>query len=189
MRGITVAAAAALEQPTLPMALLIDMALTSPLRVCTGGWSLVWSGNTYTPVNSLGTVDAVRETTGGQPEALRFSLSGVPSSMVALALAEPVQGKAVSVYVAIFDPATYQILDAALEWAGTLDTMALSESGGTASITVTAEHAGIDLLRAVPVRYTDTDQQRLYPGDLGFQYVTDQADQTLVWPAASFFRQ
>jgi hypothetical protein len=188
MRAISGAAATALTQPTVPMALLVDMMLTSPLRVCTGGWTLTWNGYTYTAVGGLGSVEPVQENLGA-PAALRFTLSGVPSSMVSLVLAEPVQGKLVNVYVAIFDPATYQILDAALEWTGKLDTMTLGEDGGTAVVTVTAEHAGLDLLRTVTTRYTDADQQRLYTGDLGFQYVTDQADQVLVWPAASFFRR
>ena len=188
MRAISGAAATALTAPLVPMAVLIDMALTSPLRLCTGGWNLVWSANTYTAVGGLGQIEPMAEN-AGEPRGLRFQISGVPASMVALALAEPVQGKACTVYVAIFDPATYQILDAAIEWAGTLDTMVLGEDGSTATITVTAEHAGLDLLRAVPVRYTDIDQQRLYPGDLGFQYVTDQADQTITWPAASFFKR
>lgn len=189
MRTLSVAASAALSQPMVPMALLIDMALTSPLRLCTGGWALTWGGNTYLPSHGVGTVETVRESASGVPEALRFTLNGVPSSLVSLALTEPVQGKSVSVYVAIFDPETYAILDAALEWSGTLDTMSLSDAPGGGLISVTAEHAGLDLLRAVPVRYTDADQQRLYSGDLGFEYVTDQADQTIVWPAASFFRQ
>jgi hypothetical protein len=188
VRAITGPAAAALDDPSLPLAVLIDMTLTSPLRLCTGGWNLTYGGNTYSAVGGLGSVEPTTESTG-QPKGLRFTLSGVPSSMISLALAEPVQGKTVNVYVAIFDPATYTILDAALEWNGTLDTMVISEDGATATITVNAEHAGIDLLRAVPVRYTDMDQQRLFTGDLGFQYVTDQADQTIVWPAASFFRQ
>jgi len=189
VRALSLTGAAALESAVLPVALLIDMDLTSPLRLCTGGWQLEWDGNTYTPTNGIGNVEPVRETASGHPQALRFSVSGVPSSMVALALAEPVQGRAVTVYVAIFDPAAYTILDAVAEWVGTLDTMSITEGGGTATITVTAEHAGIDLLRAVPVRYTDSDQQRLFPGDLGFQYITDQSDRTIVWPAASFFRQ
>ena len=41
----------------------------------------------------------------------------------------------------------------------------------------------------MPVRYTDIDQQRLYPGDLFLQYVTDQAEKTIVWPKAEYFKQ
>jgi hypothetical protein len=207
MRGLTSEAAAALQQSRVPIVLLIEMMLSTPLRLATGGWTLRWpeysldlrfqsqqyqlsdeQDITYTAVGALGSVEPTTEASGS-PGGLKFSLSGVPSAMVSLALSEPVQGRACNVYVAILDPATYRIVDAVLEWSGTLDTMTISEEGGSAVLTVSAEHAGIDLLRAVPVRYTDLDQQRLFPGDRGFEFVTDQADQTIVWPAASFFRQ
>lgn len=81
------------------------------------------------------------------------------------------------------------MLDAALEWQGVIDTMAITEDGSTATVSVSAESAGLDLLRAVPTRYTDIDQQRLYPGDRFFEFVTAQAEKTIVWPAKEFFRQ
>jgi hypothetical protein len=188
MRAISGAAATALTGPMVPGSVLVDMALSSPLRLCTGGWSLVWAGNTYTGVGSLGGI-APSEEQSGTPNQINFAISGVPLSQVSLVLSEAVQGKAVTVRVAIMDPDTYAVLDAPIEWSGTLDTMVITEDGESATISVSAEHAGVDLLRAVPVRYTDTDQQRLFAGDLGFEFITDQADKTVIWPAASFFRR
>jgi len=186
MRAITPAAASVLQGRTVPMAVLVDMDLTAPLRVTTWHRPLDWAGATYLAAGSLGQIDATDETTE-QARPLRFSLSGLPSAQVSLVLSEPVQGRSVSVYVAIFDPATYQVLDAALEWQGAIDTMQVSEDGQTAVVTVAAESAGLDLLRAVPVRYTDIDQQRLFAGDRGLEYVTGQAEKTIVWPARTFF--
>lgn len=186
MRAITPAAASVLQGRTVPMAVLVDMDLTQPLRVTTWHRPLTWAGATYLAAGSLGQIDASEETTE-QARPLRFSVSGLPSAQISLVLSEPVQGRSVSVYVAIFDPETYQVLDAALEWQGQIDTMQVSEDGQTAVVTVAAESAGLDLLRAAPVRYTDVDQQRLFPGDLGLQYVTAQAEKTLVWPARTFF--
>jgi hypothetical protein len=188
MRTITTAAADVLAGPLVPCAALVQMDLSSTVRLCTGGHNLTYSAQAYSAVGGLGNVGAAQEA-GGTPQGLQFTLSGVPASQVALALAEPVQGKACTIRLAVLDPATYAVLDAPVEWAGTLDTMTLADEPGAASITVTAEHAGVDLLRAVPVRYSDTDQQRLFAGDLGFQFVTDQANRTIVWPAASFFRR
>jgi hypothetical protein len=188
MRAISSAAAAVLAGPTPVMAVLVDMALSAPLRVSSWHRPLVWQGNTYLGAGELGQVDATDESTE-QPRPLRFSINGLPSASVSLVLSEPVQGRSVSLHVAIFDPWTHQVLDAALEWQGVIDTMAITEDGSTATVSVSAESAGLDLLRAVPVRYTDIDQQRLYPGDLFLQYVTDQAEKTIVWPKAEFFKQ
>ena len=170
------------------MAVLVDMDLSMPLRVSTWHRPLTWDGATYLGAGELGQVDATDES-ADQSRPLRFTINGLPSSNVSLVLQEPVQGREVNLYVAIFDPNTYQVLDACLEWQGLIDTMSITEDGEKATVTVSAESAGLDLLRAVPVRYTDTDQQRLYPGDLFFQFVTDQAEKTIVWPAASFGRR
>ena len=186
MRAVTPAAAAVLQGRTVPMAILVDMALTLPLRLTTWHRPLTWAGGTYLAAGSLGQIDASEESTE-QAQPLRFTLSGLPSAQISLVLSEPVQGRNVSVYVAIFDPDTHAVLDAALEWQGVIDTMQVSEDGQTAVVTVAAESAGLDLLRAVPVRYTHIDQQRLFPGDLGLQYITDQAEKTLVWPARTVF--
>ena len=187
MRAITPAAAAALSGRTVPMALLVDMQLDPPLRVCTWGGPLQWDGQTYLAAGLLGTVDATDESTD-QPRSLRFTLSGVPTALIARVVGEAVRGKEVSVYAAILDPATHAVLDASIEWFGTLEAMTINGDGASESITVTAESAGVDLLRAVPVRYTDTDQQRLFPGDRFFEYVSDQADREIIWPTAEFFQ-
>lgn len=190
MRAINSAAADILEAGgTLPLALLVDMPdLSTPLCVCSGRWNLTWDGNTYTALGLLGDVEPAQESSAG-PQPLAFRLNGVPASMSAIALQENVQGKAVHLYVAIFDPADYTIADAVLEWSGTLDVMSWSDDGTTGVITVTAENAGVDLLRGVPVRYTHQDQQRLFPGDLGFEYVVAQGEKTITWPSAWLFRR
>jgi valyl-tRNA synthetase len=133
-------------------------------------------------------VNASDETTE-QARPLTFTLSGLPSSQLSLVLQETVQGRVVQISVAIFDPATHQVLDVALEWQGLLDTMQVAEDGQTATVTVNAESAGLDLLRSSPLRYTDVEQQRLFPGDRGFEYVNDQADREIVWPARSYFER
>jgi hypothetical protein len=173
---------------TLPLALLVDMALDTPMRLCTGRWALTWASVSYTAGGLLGSVDAAQESAAG-PKPVSFRLNGVPASMRAMALQTNVQGRSVNISLAVFDPATYQIADTSLEWAGTLDVLDWADDGTTGVITVSAESAGADLLRGVPVRYTDQDQQRLFAGDLGFQYVIDQGEKAIVWPAASFFRR
>lgn len=188
MKTLNGPATAALGLASLPLATLVDMALTVPLRLNTSGWNLVYAGNTYQGVGVLGGIEAVDESPG-DIKGLRFSLSGVPSSQIALALSEQVQGKAVTVYTAIFDRNTYQVLDTVVEWAGRLDVFNIIEEGDSCVLAATAEHAGIDLLRPNTVRYSNADQVRLFPGDVGFQYVIDQSDVPIVWPSRDFYRQ
>ena len=188
MLVLSSAAATAMMGRNVPLALFVEMDLSSPLFLNTGGIDLIYSGNTYYGMKGLGTVDVVKDI-ASEVSNLKFQLQGVSQSLIAEALTENVQGKAVRIKLAILDPTTYQILDVSMRWAGKLDVMTLNTGGGTGTIDVTAEHAGIDLIRPGNSLYTHTEQQRLHPGDLAFQYMDDQIDQKIVWPAATFGRQ
>lgn len=188
MRTLAAPALSALSQPSVPMASLIKMVFTGG-TVCfnTTGWTLAWGGDSYLAVGQLGEIQEIDDSPG-EVKGVSFSLSGVSSDAIALALVEPVQGKPLTIYTAIFNPSTYQIADASIEWAGKIDVFSIDENGETCALRVTAEHSGIDLLRPDVVRYTDADQRRLFSGDLGFQYVIDQSDKQIVWPSREFFK-
>lgn len=188
MRTLTTAAAAALSAASVPIALLVEMDLTSALNLNTSNLDLVVSGTTYYGTKGLGRISALQDT-AAELRGLQFELSGVPSDLLSLALSEPVQGKAVRVKTAVYDPSTYAVLDVRLRWAGRLDVMAISDAEGASSVTVTAEHCGIDLVRPASSLYTDTEQQRLAPGDLFFQFLADQVEQRVVWPSREFFKK
>lgn len=189
MRTLSVGAVAVLAAgATPPVALLVEMDLSSPLTLNTTNINLVVSGTTYYGTRGLGKIGAAVDTPA-EVQGLRFDLAGAASDRVALMLGEPVQGKGVRIKLAILSPATYQVLDARQRWSGKLDVMGLSESGGTATLSVSAEHAGIDLTRPASSLYSHAEQQRLHAGDLFLQFLADQVDRRIVWPAAAFFRK
>jgi hypothetical protein len=188
MRSLSPAAAVALAGPFVPIMLLVEMDLTEPLRLNTSGTDIVLGGVTYTGVGSLGRIDAIQEQSGTPPK-VSFTLSGVQPTMLSLALQEPVQGKAVRIKLAIYDPVTYQLLDVRMRYAGYLDTMSISDGVPTATIGVTSESVTLDLLRPGGLYYNNADQRALHPDDLSMQYVNDQVEQKIVWPAAAFFRK
>lgn len=186
MKALSVAARAAIAQGVVPIAQLVELDLSTTVRLNTTSWDLAWNGQTWQGANGVGLIDVIDDSPG-QVKGLRFNLTGVPSSMLAIALAEPLQGKAVTIYTAIFDVLTYQIINTYVEWAGYLDTMQIVEQGDKADITVNAEHAGIDLIRPRLTRYTAQDQARIAPGDRGFQFVIAQSETPITWPARSYF--
>ena len=151
-------------------------------------WDLTYGGKTYRGAYGLGSIGTIKDAPG-EIQGLRLEMDGGSSASVALALdgADEVQGTPFTIRRALIETSTYTILDAPVEWAGTLDTMSLSEDGQTAVISVTAESKAVDLLRGNPSTYTDADQQALYPGDRAFEYVVAQADKPVVWPAREYF--
>jgi len=164
------------------------MALNTPLNLNTASLDLNIGGKTYYGTKGLGQIEELTESPS-EVKPLKFTLSGVPITNIALALTEPVQGKLVTIKLAIFDPTTYQLLDVDAVWVGRLDMFDIDDGVSTSTLSVTAEHAGIDLTRPGNLLYTDASQQTLFAGDLAFQFLNDQVEQRIVWPAASWGRQ
>ena len=186
MRTISSAEQAALLRNPIPLAILVEMDLASgSLNLNTASLDLTIGGKTYYGTKGLGTIGTVQDSPA-EIQALNFEMSGVPSADIALALSEPVRGKAARILLAIFDPDTYQVLGSHLRWAGFLDVMAIEDGAGTATLKVSAEHCAIDLLRPSPCLYSDADQRRLNGGDPSLQYMADQVDMRVIWPAASW---
>jgi len=165
---------------------LIELQLSTTLRLTTAGHDVPWDGFTWTRA-SVGTIAAINDD-ANELQGLEFSLPGVPGANLSLALTEPVEGKTVRVWDALITPETGQVADAVLAWAGTLNVPSITY-GPEALVSCTAEHRGVQAVRAKPSRYTNDEQQRISPGDtsLYFDPATDAAP--LAWPKASFFRQ
>lgn len=188
MRTIAAPAQAVLNGAVCPLVLLVEMLLSSPARLCSAPHAVVHGGNTFDGLGNFGSIEEVADSPGDN-KALRFTISGVPSESLALAMAEDIRNKPINVWMAVLDPDAHAVLDAPLLWAGTLDQMPIRMGDGTSSISVTAEHRGATFARPKPLRYTAVDQQRLHAGDTGLRFVTSQANQRLVWPAAAYWRQ
>lgn len=170
----------------IPWVQLIEMHLDATVYITTAGHDVEWAGHTWARAKS-GRVAAIGDGVG-ELQGLEFTLPAAPGTNLALVLTEEVEGSDVKVWDALITPETGQVADAILAWAGTLNVPSVAY-GPKAVITCTAEHRGVGAVRAKPSRYTNDEQQRLYPGDtsLNFDPATDAAP--MVWPKASYFRQ
>lgn len=172
----------------LGLALLAEMDFASGMLYATSApIDIAWNGNTYLGGRQVG-VEEVKDQ-GGEVQGLRFNLSGVPSEMIALALAESLQGRSVVLRVALLDPDTHAIGDVLQIWSGSMDQMPVRHGAQTSSITVTAEHRGIAFARPKPLRYSDADQRRVFPGDRALEFLISQAQQPDIWPSAEYFKK
>lgn len=181
---------AALDAPGTILAQLVEMDLDIPQYANTTGGNIVYGGNTYIGVGALGRIDVIDESPT-EIKSLRFELPCVMSTEIAQALVGMPAGREVRIHTAVIAAAAsgLTVVYRKLEWSGLLDVPQIVEGEQTSVVQVTAEHIGIDLLRPSGYLYSDQDQQRLHPGDRSWQYVIDQADKTVIWPAASFFRK
>ena len=188
MRAVATAAQAVLAGPVVPLCLLLELDFSPVVRLCTGSMAIEWAGQLYFATGSLGAVEQVVDEVQST-QGLRFTLSGVPLDSIALALSEQVRGTGCILRAAILDPTTHAVLDAPPVFTGELDSMPINYGVDSATVGVVAVHRGDTYRRPKPLRYTDGDQQRLFPGDTSLRYVLSQAQVQDVWPAASYFRQ
>lgn len=192
MRSLSGPVLAALAAGTFVRVQLVLLGFPSgTIALNTSNWDIAFDLIVYKGAYGMGAVGTVSDAPGGAIKGITLELISGDSGSIALALddANEVQGTPVIIRTAIFDPDTYQVLDAPVDFAGLCDTMQISETGSSVSITVTAESCAVDLLRSNPSTYSDADQQAMYAGDRAFEYVVDQTDKPVVWPSREYYFQ
>lgn len=187
MKTFSGATTAALAGPC-AIVQLVKMGFATPIALNLSTWNLDWLGTTYQGAAGLGTISAIQDKPG-EVQGLVLELAGGDSAKISLALddADLVQGTSLDIRTAIIETTNYTIVDAPIEWVGTLDTMSIGEDGTTANIRVTAESRAVDLLRGNVSFYSDADQTKINPTDRSFKFVVDQIDKPVTWPAKTFF--
>ena len=190
---ITAQALAALNSGAVGLCMMLELGYTPAVYLNSSAVAVDFAGRNYIGAGSLGSVDAVTNG-GGQITGLSFSLSGVPTETIALALTESARNKSCILRLGIFDAETHALLDAPIIFTGVLDQMPITEDvregqAGTSVIGVTAIHIGQLYSRPKPLRYNMSDQQRLYPGDTSMRFLVSQANHKDVWPGKEWGRR
>lgn len=177
--GAMQAAAQARDQrPLLLVEALFD---SGPLRLWNGLGDLSWNGETWNGSGSLLGIEPGGETQAVAAPGANFTLTGIDSALVALALDEDYQGRKVTMWLGLFDAAGAVIVDPVPVFSGRLDVMEIDEGGETATIRVSAESRLADLERPPGGVYTDEDQKARYPGDRGLEFVAALQDREVIW--------
>lgn len=183
-RSLTGAMGTALAGASVSIALLAEMDFDSGVLYVTNlAHNVQWNGATWTGVGLVGSIDAVTEADSGAANGMAFTLSAIPSSMVAITMTEQYQGRRARVWFAAVDSAGV-VSDPVLVFSGRMDNMQVS-LGGTATIRVNAESRLVDFERPRVRRYNHEDQIAVVPGDLGFQYVPQMVEKSLYWGVAN----
>jgi len=154
-----------------PILLARVVCVSGEVLVWSGMGDLIWAGKTWLGVGTLGGVSGIAETTETAAKGITLSLSGIPSDMIATALAETRQGLPAEVFFGCLDANGALIADPILLFKGLTDVPSIEEGAETSTISITAESHLIDLERARTRRYTPEDQHLDYPGDRGFEFV------------------
>lgn len=154
---------------------------TGTVRIWSGLGDLEWDGKSWSGVGSLlgmGSIDETREVVAG---GTTISLSGVPLDLVQVAIDEARQGLPGRIWVGLVSESGSIIADPVQAFSGRLDVPEITDDENTCTITISYESRLIDLTVPRTWRYTHESQQVLFPGDLGFEYVTAIQDREITW--------
>ena len=166
------------------------------LRLWSGIGELTHGGVVYYGTSTLLAVSEIEETAQISARGATLTLSGVPSSVVALALSEPYQGRTAKIYFGLYnnttssvgttfvtqDNATKVYFESLVEvFVGYMDQMKIEESGETTTIQLLIENKLIDLERPRNSRFTSEFQKATYPTDKGFDFVESMQDLVINW--------
>ena len=180
-RTISSGAESAIASPSVRAAYLVELMFNNnSVRVTNAGQSILWDNQTWLGVGRLGSIGAIKETADSQLTGISLSLSGIDSSMVALALNEDYKNRPCRVWMA-FLTTGYAVIDAPiLMFSGSIDRMDI-DIGATATVTLTAESRLADWDRPRIRRYTHEDQKSKYPNDKGFEFVSALVEAKFAW--------
>ncbi|SMO99447.1 hypothetical protein SAMN06265173_1543 [Thalassovita litoralis] len=176
-RTIPAALLTALGQRTVRLFYAVELIFDSaPLRLWTGYGTKTIDGQTFTGAGSLLQIGGLEEVADLSARAADLTLSGVPSGLVATALAEPYQGRPCRILFGVTNVSAFVEV-----FGGQMDTMTIVDSGELCEIRLTVESRLVTLERPRIRRYTHESQQSRHPGDSFFSFVTDLQDKEVVW--------
>lgn len=181
-RALSGAVAAEVVKPVIAPRYFIEASFESgPINICTGARAIDWNGRTWTGLAYLLSLSPLTDTKAIEANGLTISLSGVPSELIALVYGEYCQGRPCTVWQGFVDDNDNLILDPVRINRGRMDAISDEDSGDTATITVTVENGMRDLRQPSTRRYTDQDQNRLFPGDRGLEFVAGLQEKEIFW--------
>lgn len=181
-RDVTSDMIAALSANLIRPALFVSCAFKNEVVYAWSGiGSITWNSHTWLGVGSLGSISSIEETVAVEAKGVTIALSGCNPGLLSDVLGDYQVGLPVMVYIGVFDPSGTLVTSPILSFAGRMDKPTVTISGSSATIQINCENRLVDMNSSVERRYTDVDQQQLYPGDLGFSFVNSIQQVTIYW--------
>jgi hypothetical protein len=183
-RPLSTAMLAWLNGSVLPVALFFEGTfVTGTVYMWTGYGSITWNGNTWLGIGTMGGVTTIDEGSTVEAKGIAVTLSGFDATTLANVLGEFQLGLPMTVYLVGFNDGA--IIDNPLiAFSGRMDKPDISVDGTQGKIQIACESRLLDMNVAVDRRYTADDQQRDWPGDLGFNSVNSIQEMTIYFGTA-----
>lgn len=185
-----------IESPTLTLRMT-----SSPVDtyfITTGAWidSKIWDDDdvwydaggaeVYLP-GTLGKISPVGESTDISDAGISLTFSGVDVTTLSVSAAPDFINSPVSVVLLISSDVS-ATAGSFILFEGFVTNSPSISYGANSTVVVSCQGKFAALDRERSERYSDQEQQRKHPGDLGLQYATTVSSKEVIWPSASWFR-
>ena len=180
--GMTAVTTADVVRPVYFVRMVFDSGESpSALNLWNGTGDLTYGSNTYIGTGDLLSISQITETSDISATGITVSLTGVKTSLIAIAKDHEYQGRPLSVSLGAFDASGDLIADPVIVFSGFMDTMTISENGAYSTIAIAVENKLVAFERTKVRRYTAEDQKIDHPTDKGFEYVTAIVQKEIIW--------
>ena len=153
--------------------------LNDPARLHTGIGDIAFGGNTYMGVGDFGGVDVIEEQAELKSSTVQLKLSGVNPAFIDQALNSVYHARQAEIYLGFFEPDGSLTDDPDLWLDLLMDTMEISLDRES-EIILNCENEMVYWNQPADLAYNDEDQQRLFPGDVGFEFLPQLQDARVV---------
>lgn len=150
------------------------------VRAWSGYGTLTVFGQDFAGVGDFGAVAPVGESSDLAANGVNLALSGVPSDLLAKALANDSQGRPAQIWLGMLAADGSMPCEPYRIFSGFVDVCVVEDTGAESTIVVSLEKELIDR-RLQSRRSTHEDQQIDHPGDDFFQYVAGLQDKPINW--------
>ncbi|EJU14000.1 hypothetical protein LH128_05860 [Sphingomonas sp. LH128] len=172
---------AEIDKPELRPFLGVHIDLPDPVYAVTGRHTITYNGEIWSAIGGLGQIDTVGEGTDGSAVGVKATLYQIPSEFRDDIADQAVRGCLYELNVGVLDESYQQVIGFKNLWKGRLDTYEIVDAGDTITVTAGGESRMRDQRRPAIRRFTDWWQQRKYPGDRAFEYVTRMVEVPVLW--------
>lgn len=158
-----------------------DLPDASVLRLWDGNGPLSYNDKLYLGNGWLTAVSPASEDSEIKSDGFQVQLNSVPVEVISIVLSSLRHGLEGRIYFAALDDNGTVLFEPYLMCSGWLDVPEFVDDGSSAFLTLSYETDIHDLDQPNETRYTDGEQQRLFPGDKGFEHVAGIQDKRIFW--------
>ncbi len=189
MRGLHPDTITALEQGHVRWLVLTKVEFDSETLAFNSSFAeFTWNGTTFIGLGNLGNVSNTAENTKLDPADYAITITGVDNTVLVAALDQDYLNRPATCWVAALDDNMQIIGEPILYFKGLVDSID-GTYGNEASVVISVTDRMAEWSRARISRYTNQEQQAKYPGDKGFEYVSEISTKKVTWPAKEWFEK